>query len=227
MNRYFSATLSLLLLFFVCCLSAQSATAEEKEKKPKEGNEVGDIAFDFTLNDVNDVSHTLSSYRGKTAVLLVFWYTGCPHCVKEIPDLIKITDNYGEKGMKVLSLNVYDSKDKLKKFIEKNKINYTVLDDSQQKTLTKYKVVGVPENIIVDSEGIIRYRHSRPPSDEIIKKHIPAKKEDEKKDDSKKEDDSKKDGEDKKGDDGKKADDDKKGDGDGSKDNGNKDETKP
>ena len=156
-----------------------------EDKKPKEGTEVGDIAYDFTLDDINDNSHTLRKYRTDYAVLLVFWYTGCPHCVAEIPDLIKLQKSYGEKGLKILSLNVYDSKEKLKKFAEKNNINYNILDDSKQKILTKYKVVGVPENILIDTKGIIQYRNSRLPSEEKIKTYLPVKKEGDKKDDGK------------------------------------------
>ncbi len=170
------------LIYGLVALQAES----KDNKKPKEGSKVGETAFDFTLEDIDGAEHTLSDYRGKKAVLLVFWYLGCPHCVKEIPTLKKLHKEYASKGLKILALNVYDSREKLKKYAKKNGIEYTILDDSSQEILREYGVMGVPTNILVDLKGVIRYRNALAPSEKLIKSLLPKPKKKDGKEDGKK-----------------------------------------
>ena len=48
-------------------------------------------AADFSLQDMRGETHRLSDYRGKW-VLVNFWATWCPPCLKEIPELVSLHD---------------------------------------------------------------------------------------------------------------------------------------
>jgi peroxiredoxin len=159
---------------------------DKKEDKPREGTTVGSIAPDFTLKDVDDKEVKLSEFKDKSAVLLVFWFVDCPSCRKEVPDLKKYHKDYGEKGLKVLSVNVADKKDKIKKFMKEQGIEYTVLMNPTQDIASKYKVLGVPTNILIDTAGIIRFRDYVVPKEQVIKDWLPKAKDDKK--DEKKDD---------------------------------------
>jgi thiol-disulfide isomerase/thioredoxin len=47
---------------------------------------------------------TLSSYRSKQVVLLVFWLRDCPHCKRELPKVQRLHELYGRSGLTVISV---------------------------------------------------------------------------------------------------------------------------
>lgn len=119
----------------------------------------GKPAPDFTLKDLAGKDHKLSDYRGKT-VVLVFWATWCPPCQMEVPDLIKLRNDIGEDKLAILAISA-EKPDLVKRFVEKRRINYTVLLDTGNMPkpfgFTRvYGTSGVPCSFFIDSEGKIR-----------------------------------------------------------------------
>ncbi|HET9834463.1 MAG TPA: TlpA disulfide reductase family protein, partial [Vicinamibacterales bacterium] len=102
-------------------------------------------APDFRLADGSNRIKPLSAYRGKI-VLLDFWATECGGCKVEIPWFMEFARQYKSSGLEVVGVSEdipYDGlKDaaeawsRVKPFIEKQKINYTILmgDDAVTKT---------------------------------------------------------------------------------------------
>lgn len=152
--------LAIMVVFILILVSGLSAA-------PKEGIYKGDLAPDFALETLSGETHKLSDYKGKQNVLLVFWASWCPPCMREIPDLIEIENKYSDKGLKILAVNVTasDRLGKVKSTIKKKKINYTVLLDQTGDIATTYQVRGIPTNIVVDKDGIIKYRSYAIPHD--------------------------------------------------------------
>jgi len=79
-----------------------------RKKKPflKKGIQQGQLAPDFSLNDLNSKKVTLSSFKNKKAVILSFWATWCPYCIKEIPKLKTLHTKFQNRGLEVLSVNI-------------------------------------------------------------------------------------------------------------------------
>ena len=136
-----------------------------------EGVAVGDKAPDFTLEDVNGENVSLSkTVEENSATLLVFWASWCPYCRAEIPQLQKINAEYKEKGLKVLSIDIGESKKKVEPAVKERGINYTVLLDVDNKVADRYGIIGIPANILLDSEGVIKYRGTSPPAEDLLPK---------------------------------------------------------
>ena len=131
------------------------------------GNKVGTEAFDFKINSALDRPIQLNSYRNKSWVLLVFWATWCPPCQAEIPELIKISKQYKDKGLEIIAINVgvRDTLYDVKTFIKQKNIPYTVIYDQRSEISNKYSILGIPTNMLIDSSGIIRYRDYSIPDD--------------------------------------------------------------
>ena len=84
--------LSAVIMFTTSCHSSPVET----------GPSVGQEAKDFSLVDLNGKHISLSGFRHKNAVMLVFTTTWCYYCVQEIPNLKRIQQQFGDKGIKVL-----------------------------------------------------------------------------------------------------------------------------
>lgn len=137
----------------------------------KEGTAVGDKAPEFKLQDLNKQAFVLrDATASNSATLLVFWATWCPFCKNEIPGLIKLNDEYKDKGLKIVAIDVGESAKKVEGFAKQKGINYTVLLDPNNKVAGQYSVVGIPSNILIDKDGIIKYRGTTPPPENLLPK---------------------------------------------------------
>lgn len=138
--------ISLLLLFSIViagCSQAGSAT----ENNP---------APEFTLNGIDGVKTSLSDLRGKSIVLLVFWATWCPYCVEEIPELNKMADEYKDK-VQIIAIDIKEDLNRVTEFAKKRNIKYKILLDSTGEIAQKYRVRGIPANVLIDKDGKMLY----------------------------------------------------------------------
>lgn len=108
----------------------------------------------FTLKDLEGEDTSLKDLlAGHKAVLLNFWATWCPPCREEIPDLIRLQEQYEDKGFTVVGIDVGESKKKVAKFAAKFSMNYPIVLDADQSVSAAYGIVGIPTSLLVDSQG--------------------------------------------------------------------------
>ncbi|GEM_PF-2152942 len=136
--------------------------ASEAEAARLEGMlHVGDQAplFDGKIYASEKIFH-LADYIGKNVIVVDFWYTHCPPCVKAIPELIELQKNYAEKGLKVFGLNSVDNQPRsmkyLKSFLSKRSLGYDVILTQPEVDMV-YKIKGYPSLYVVDKHGKIAY----------------------------------------------------------------------
>ena len=102
----------------------------------------------------------LSDFIGEKVVVVDFWYTHCPPCVRAMPALSELYDKYKDKGLVVFGLNSVDnqphSMPNLKKFLKKRQLSYDVLMITPDVDIM-YKINGYPTMYLVDKEGKIAY----------------------------------------------------------------------
>jgi len=123
-------------------------------------NWYGKEAPDFNVTDLKGQKHSLSQYRGKN-VMLVFWATWCPPCIKEIPHIIELRKTYGEDKLAILGVTFIDSRnslEKVKRFVAQNpEINYTIIPADYENTPRPYtEIQGIPCSFFIDPEGKIK-----------------------------------------------------------------------
>jgi thiol-disulfide isomerase/thioredoxin len=85
-------------------------------------------AYGFQFKDITGKNHTLSDYKGKW-VLVNFWATWCPPCLKEIPDLISLYES--RKDLMVIGVAIDEADPNLVlEFVKSMSISYpTVIGD--------------------------------------------------------------------------------------------------
>ena len=86
-------------------------------------------------------------------LIINFWATWCPPCIKEIPDLLEIQEKFKEK-VKLVFISVDSSPEKvIPKFIKKNKFkNFDVYTDQQFLASKNLNIKIMPTTIIVNKE---------------------------------------------------------------------------
>ena len=111
----------------------------------------------------------ISSKELKGEIILVnFFATWCKPCRDEHVYIKRFSN---EKDIKVIGINYKDNSDKTIKWLKNLGNPYSdVLIDRSGKVAIDWGVYGIPETIIVNSDGIIKYRHVGPITNKIYKK---------------------------------------------------------
>ena len=123
----------------------------------KAGGRVSQRAPDFNLPSITGERISLSQYHGKT-VLLVFWNMTCPICRTKMPLLQEINDKQSSGKFALVTVHGPGREGAIRSLLESEKVNFTVLLDSEGATGYKYDIMGVPSVFIIDDEGIIRMK---------------------------------------------------------------------
>jgi len=113
----------------------------------------------FTAKDIDGNSRNSDTWVGKQPVVINFWGTWCPPCRREIPDLVKLYDEYHDKGIEIVGLAVKDTPEKVRAFSEKNGMKWVMLL-SDYNVASKFRISSVPTTIFVDRNGKIVQRFS-------------------------------------------------------------------
>ena len=134
MNKAPKAILPVILTL-VLLLTGCPAGSEPPEGKsptaPVEGTQVGNLAPDFQLQNLNGQAVSLANLRNKP-VLVNFWATWCSPCRSEMPYIQEIYEEWSDKGLVVLAINLGESSSKVEEFMQSYNLSFTVLLDAKQ-----------------------------------------------------------------------------------------------
>jgi cytochrome c biogenesis protein CcmG/thiol:disulfide interchange protein DsbE len=113
---------------------------------------IGNAAPDFSITDSQ---HTvvLSQLRGKP-VLLNFWATYCPPCVEEMPSLVQLQKQLGDK-ITILAVSEDPDDGAYKQFVRDHNVDLLTVRDSRRNTNEVYGTFKFPETYVIDRNGKI------------------------------------------------------------------------
>src|SRR5271168_4479687 len=113
--------------------------------------------FGFTSMEGTQVSNT--AMRGKV-VLLDFWATWCPPCRESLPTMQALHKKYADKAFEIVGISADGDESTLKAFVEQNRMSWTEYLDISGSVQYAFDVDSFPTYIVVDKEGVVRYRQS-------------------------------------------------------------------
>lgn len=131
------------------------AEAELYQKEAKKKVQVGMVAPEFKLKDLNGKDVSLTDFRGKY-VVLDFWGSWCVWCIKGFPDMKKSYEKHKVK-IEFISIACRDSDAKWRTAVKENALPWVQLfnDGKDIDVAALYAVNGYPTKCIIDPEGKI------------------------------------------------------------------------
>jgi thioredoxin-dependent peroxiredoxin len=141
-------------LLFIFLLGSCGGTADNLT--------VGDQAPDFTLQDSENNSFTLSSYQNNSPVVIYFFpKANTSGCTKQACGIRDDYSKFEENGINIFGVSV-DSKADIKEFVEDYSLNFPLLSDESKEVAKTYGVlnnIGMASRItfIVNKEGKLAY----------------------------------------------------------------------
>lgn len=131
---------------------------------------IGVEAPDFTMNDLEDKPVKLSLLRGKV-VMIDFWASWCAPCRQENPNVVKLYNQYHEKGFEIIGVSLDKTKENWVNAIKDDKLSWIHVSDLQywQNAVARlYGVNAIPQSFLLDKDGKIIAKGLR--GEELAKK---------------------------------------------------------
>ena len=174
----------------IICLLLLSTLLSRAETIPS-ALKVGDLIPDVTLRTVEGTEVSLRKLVAEKPAVLVFYRGGwCPFCNMHLQSLSSIKDDLAKEGVQLIAISM-DQPSKLRETMEKDKLDYTLLSDSDASavkafgisykvddaTVEKMKnhkvdldaatgndnhILPHPAVFVVDTKGVIRFVHVNP-----------------------------------------------------------------
>lgn len=124
-------------------------------------------APEFTLPVLHEPSRSvgLADLRGEPFVLNV-WGSWCPECRTEHPVLTRFAES---KRVRVIGYNLNDEPAEALRWLEQFGNPYwLVVADRDGRSAIDWGIYGAPETFLVDANGIIRWKHVGPMSEDTV-----------------------------------------------------------
>lgn len=136
------------------------------------GTRADEAAPDFQLQNLDGQLVSLSDLRGKP-VLLNFWATWCGPCRGEMPHLEQIYQEWSNKGLILLTINIGESSSQVGDFMREYNLSMPVLLDIRQVVAQQYNITAIPTTFFIDKDGIIQEKIVGAfPNKESIEQHF-------------------------------------------------------
>ena len=132
-------------------------------------------AAGFTLKDQAGKTHTLSQYKGKW-VLVNFWATWCPPCLKEIPEFVSLYEERKGKDFMAFGIAVdYQDPKEVTDYAKRLSMSYPLIMGDDKITAQFGEVVGLPVSFLYDPQGKLVLKKIGVLPKETIEKYLAGK----------------------------------------------------
>jgi peroxiredoxin len=126
-------------------------------------------APDLSVTTLDGRQMSIKNLKGRP-VLVTFWATTCPGCVKEIPHLAELYQELSPKGFEIVSVAMqYDPPEQVRAMAAQRPIPYPVAIDTDGSAARAFGNVQLtPTHFLIDAEGrIVQQKLGEWPIDQL------------------------------------------------------------
>ncbi|WP_251555071.1 thiol-disulfide oxidoreductase ResA [Neobacillus muris] len=142
------------IILLVLCLAVGYTLYANLTKDNKVKVAKGQKAPDFILTDMQGKKHRLSDYKGQ-GVFLNFWGTWCKPCEKEMPYINNQYNQFKNKGVQVIAVNIAETELAVNDFAERHKLDFPIVIDKDKEVMNAYGINPLPATFLIDKNGIV------------------------------------------------------------------------
>lgn len=153
------------LAVFAIVLVASAFTANTNSGS--DGYEVGDIATDFKLKNIDGNMVSLADYKDAKGYIVVFTCNTCPYAIQYEDRIIALDKKYADKGFPVVAImpnnpavQPGDSEDAMKARAASKGFTFPYLFDEGQKIYPQYGATKTPHVYLLEKTkkgNVVRY----------------------------------------------------------------------
>jgi peroxiredoxin len=154
-------------------LSSRRGVLEEKVRRAQ-ALAIGVVPPEIELPTPEGKIVKLSDLRGKV-VLIDFWASWCRPCRQENPNVVRVYNQYKDKGFEILGVSLDRTKDRWVQAIAQDGLDWYHVSDLQywsSVAAQDYMVSGIPATFLLDREGKIIAKNLRGPALEAKLKEV-------------------------------------------------------
>lgn len=146
---------AIVIALSLCCAGSPEALAQDEELQygltPVYGKP---MAPRLDLEGLDGMRYELSEYLGGV-VLVNFWATWCPPCVREMPTLQQLRHKLRDREFEILAVNLGEDVETIEAFLAKMSpsLEFPILLATDESIMTEWKILGLPATYIVDTKG--------------------------------------------------------------------------
>ncbi len=133
-------------------------------------------AIDFSMQDINGNTVSLSDYYGKP-IVLNFWASWCGPCKSEMPEFNTVYLDLKD-DVNFLMVDMVDgfqeTINKGSKFIEDNGYEFPIFFDVDQEGAYSYSVYAIPSTVFIDKDGNIANYYQGAISESVLRRELEA-----------------------------------------------------
>jgi len=136
----------------------QHYLAEQAPQKYDPANPIlGQTRPEFAMKDLDGELRNIKEWDGKV-VLINFWATWCPPCLREMPYFIELQEKFGEQGFQIIGIAI-DDEDAVRAFADDMDINYPIMagetDTIELSSRYGNRIGGLPYSVFINRKGEI------------------------------------------------------------------------
>lgn len=111
---------------------------------------IGHAPPNFAVTDLLGQYFNYTDLRGKV-IVIKFWFIQCPPCIKEMPELNQLVQQYKNQEVVFLGFSL-DSKYEIQQFLKRKRFDYQLIPDAKA-IAHSYNVLGYPTHLIINKNG--------------------------------------------------------------------------
>lgn len=117
---------------------------------------VGKPAPEFGLKNLKGESIQLKKLGGQI-IVLDFWASWCGPCMQAMPQLEQMMGEFDQSRVRLLAINIQESKSKIELALKRLNIEPEVLLDVDGEIAASYSANAIPQTVIIDPSGTVSH----------------------------------------------------------------------